>query len=139
MQFPIRQKISLADANAAKEILLLSQFFHRAHGQHAVLNRKPDIFSGKRHAIHALRIALVGRSRVMRKHTAQRLPMLRRDGFLQLCRKDDFQPVMLMSRGKAARRIRMAIRVGEIGLDICLIYTSPSPRDGLLSRMPSSA
>ena len=25
------------------------------------------------------------------------------------------------------------------GVDICLLYTSPSPRDGLLSRMPSSA
>ena len=25
------------------------------------------------------------------------------------------------------------------GHDICLLYTSPSPRDGLLSRMPSSA
>ena len=24
-------------------------------------------------------------------------------------------------------------------LSICLLYTSPSPRDGLLSRMPSSA
>ena len=23
--------------------------------------------------------------------------------------------------------------------EICLLYTSPSPRDGLLSRMPSSA
>ena len=23
--------------------------------------------------------------------------------------------------------------------DCCLLYTSPSPRDGLLSRMPSSA
>ena len=28
--------------------------------------------------------------------------------------------------------------VAEHG-DICLLYTSPSPRDGLLSRMPSSA
>ena len=29
----------------------------------------------------------------------------------------------------------------DIGADtnICLLYTSPSPRDGLLSRMPSSA
>ena len=27
--------------------------------------------------------------------------------------------------------------VGEY--DVCLLYTSPSPRDGLLSRMPSSA
>ena len=29
---------------------------------------------------------------------------------------------------------------GELNLNInCLLYTSPSPRDGLLSRMPSSA
>ena len=27
----------------------------------------------------------------------------------------------------------------EIPLNGCLLYTSPSPRDGLLSRMPSSA
>ena len=26
-----------------------------------------------------------------------------------------------------------------INIKICLLYTSPSPRDGLLSRMPSSA
>ena len=28
---------------------------------------------------------------------------------------------------------------GAFELSICLLYTSPSPRDGLLSRMPSSA
>ena len=28
---------------------------------------------------------------------------------------------------------------GHVLVDICLLYTSPSPRDGLLSRMPSSA
>ena len=28
---------------------------------------------------------------------------------------------------------------GEALVDTCLLYTSPSPRDGLLSRMPSSA
>ena len=28
---------------------------------------------------------------------------------------------------------------GSAGAAICLLYTSPSPRDGLLSRMPSSA
>jgi len=30
-------------------------------------------------------------------------------------------------------------RVGALTLNSCLLYTSPSPRDGLLSRMPSSA
>ena len=28
---------------------------------------------------------------------------------------------------------------GKAGLYICLLYTSPSPRDGATSRMPSSA
>ena len=28
---------------------------------------------------------------------------------------------------------------GDLILEVCLLYTSPSPRDGLLSRMPSSA
>ena len=28
---------------------------------------------------------------------------------------------------------------GKVHFDSCLLYTSPSPRDGLLSRMPSSA
>ena len=31
------------------------------------------------------------------------------------------------------------IATGAALLMICLLYTSPSPRDGLLSRMPSSA
>ena len=31
-----------------------------------------------------------------------------------------------------------AIKEAE-GIYVCLLYTSPSPRDGLLSRMPSSA
>ena len=29
--------------------------------------------------------------------------------------------------------------LGLMGVNFCLLYTSPSPRDGLLSRMPSSA
>ena len=32
------------------------------------------------------------------------------------------------------------VQIAEVALyDACLLYTSPSPRDGLLSRMPSSA
>ena len=33
----------------------------------------------------------------------------------------------------------LAMGVPYIELRVCLLYTSPSPRDGLLSRMPSSA
>ena len=40
-----------------------------------------------------------------------------------------------IAAGKAFRRARI---VSE-PLSDCLLYTSPSPRDGLLSRMPSSA
>ena len=29
--------------------------------------------------------------------------------------------------------------ISDMSMKICLLYTSPSPRDGLLSRMPSSA
>ena len=34
-----------------------------------------------------------------------------------------------------------AMRLNQLGKNayVCLLYTSPSPRDGLLSRMPSSA
>jgi len=34
---------------------------------------------------------------------------------------------------------KMLNKAIEISMSICLLYTSPSPRDGLLSRMPSSA
>ena len=55
-----------------------------------------------------------------------------------------------MSRlGSAGRQAEREATVGQTGIlgsrgDIgtirtCLLYTSPSPRDGLLSRMPSSA
>ena len=35
-----------------------------------------------------------------------------------------------------ADRVRI---LRDDGINACLLYTSPSPRDGLLSRMPSSA
>ena len=31
------------------------------------------------------------------------------------------------------------VMANDLLIDRCLLYTSPSPRDGLLSRMPSSA
>ena len=34
---------------------------------------------------------------------------------------------------------RRKTSIAKVWLKNCLLYTSPSPRDGLLSRMPSSA
>ena len=42
---------------------------------------------------------------------------------------------------KAGARVEFGVAEGRRGEQAlsCLLYTSPSPRDGLLSRMPSSA
>ena len=48
----------------------------------------------------------------------------------------------LLNHGEATMRVlRFLVVSVEIrdNLEDCLLYTSPSPRDGLLSRMPSSA
>src|SRR5665647_2199181 len=39
----------------------------------------------------------------------------------------------------ALERVHVNRYVGVFVVYVCLLYTSPSPRDGLLSRMPSSA
>ena len=43
--------------------------------------------------------------------------------------------VSLLGRNGVGRSTAVKTIMGEV----CLLYTSPSPRDGLLSRMPSSA
>ena len=59
-------------------------------------------------------------------------------------------PSMFLKFGKAARWVRAAGHLSILGVDMrgsvnvflsffCLLYTSPSPRDATLSRMPSSA
>ena len=49
----------------------------------------------------------------------------------------------LVNMGQNAKSTQANARMGfsnqMAGLNTCLLYTSPSPRDGLLSRMPSSA
>ena len=49
--------------------------------------------------------------------------------------------VSIVKEGKVFIGEDSEIKVEDIGakLNACLLYTSPSPRDGLLSRMPSSA
>ena len=54
----------------------------------------------------------------------------------------------LMARNEIANRMNKPLHQAHearrpygtvLGAMVCLLYTSPSPRDGLLSRMPSSA
>ena len=45
----------------------------------------------------------------------------------------------LDSREAAVEAFAEAVKEHGVLLTTCLLYTSPSPRDGLLSRMPSSA
>ena len=40
---------------------------------------------------------------------------------------------------ESLKMIEGVFKVSEVQVRDCLLYTSPSPRDGLLSRMPSSA
>ena len=50
----------------------------------------------------------------------------------------DFGIALAVGAGGGARMTETGLSVGT-PYYICLLYTSPSPRDGLLSRMPSSA
>ena len=43
------------------------------------------------------------------------------------------------SRGWENHSIETFLEAAHAWAESCLLYTSPSPRDGLLSRMPSSA
>ena len=46
--------------------------------------------------------------------------------------------VQTITKGKGSMPAQR-LTDNEVTMVICLLYTSPSPRDGLLSRMPSSA
>ena len=47
--------------------------------------------------------------------------------------------VVWMAEQEQPVRRRVALKIIKIGMDTCLLYTSPSPRDRQKSRMPSSA
>ena len=51
----------------------------------------------------------------------------------------DESAIIAMTESRSA--VKRILEKGEVvyGINTCLLYTSPSPRDGLLSRMPSSA
>ena len=56
------------------------------------------------------------------------------DNVLQFTRESDEKQVKSLHG-----LYRSLVANNIVGVSDCLLYTSPSPRDGLLSRMPSSA
>ena len=79
----------------------------------------------------------------MARYTGPRLRLSRREG-TDLYLKSGIRAIEskcnMDSPPGAAGGARRG-RLSDYGLQLrdCLLYTSPSPRDGLLSRMPSSA
>ena len=49
------------------------------------------------------------------------------------------EDIQMLSSVEIDHFVMDSLGLGERGDHFCLLYTSPSPRDGLLSRMPSSA
>ena len=52
---------------------------------------------------------------------------------------EGFTKTMILSRNLTTRARKQFIEVEDYEDNFCLLYTSPSPRDATLSRMPSSA
>ena len=79
------------------------------------------------------------------KRFGDTLPMVVTTGLLFLSAILSWVALIKVGFGHQPTDIRMGtwMDVGNFqanwALKICLLYTSPSPRDGLLSRMPSSA
>ena len=63
--------------------------------------------------------------------TKEQLEKLREVAEASLTKTDELQKVLAQIEALMSREESQTLS--------CLLYTSPSPRDGLLSRMPSSA
>ena len=61
------------------------------------------------------------------------------DDVLLVPQYSEVTPNMIELQTHLTKKIVLNIPMMSAAMDTCLLYTSPSPRDGLLSRMPSSA
>ena len=60
---------------------------------------------------------------------------------ISLQRSQELVTELYLSEGKKRKKYwdQLAKHLEKLGVKPCLLYTSPSPRDATLSRMPSSA
>ena len=70
------------------------------------------------------------------EHTAMAKEIMGPDKWLCVEQKIVFTEDESVARGVAAKNMARYLAMPNY---VCLLYTSPSPRDGLLARMPSSA
>ena len=61
----------------------------------------------------------------------EKVPVLKVEEYYDEANKEKRPMLLVYPDGRVVRPVSV--------LETCLLYTSPSPRDGLLSRMPSSA
>ena len=61
------------------------------------------------------------------------------DGFATVSVSGGIAPYTYLWDNGEINASAFGLNVGIHNVTVCLLYTSPSPRDGLLSRMPSSA
>ena len=75
-------------------------------------------------------------------------PSVKKKGHLELLAKSNFDGAIICCDGALINTLKAGVTPEKfpnfyvVSIDPyspCLLYTSPSPRDGLLSRMPSSA
>ena len=69
----------------------------------------------------------------------RRLPTNLENDNVSFLKELDWKKLWLLPNTAGCQTAEEAIRIAFLGHEFCLLYTSPSPRDGLLSRMPSSA
>ena len=76
---------------------------------------------------------VVKSARVMKKAVSHLIPFIEEEKqLLGIADKSNGRVLMATVKGDVHD-------IGKNIVSVCLLYTSPSPRDGLLSRMPSSA
>ena len=146
--FKVYQNCLLDVDNASPELKYIYTYFRRQRGKFWVIENKNKIIGcmgylpSKKNEIeiHKLYIDQKFRRKGLAKHLVQKVE--------NIAMRENKSKVILWTdtRFKEAHKMYLKMDYEKskktrrlYDISDCLLYTSPSPRDGLLSRMPSSA